>query len=204
MGMAGKGAGGGKKRRRRRLGGGRGEREKFTGEWVDATRPSNRCLDYSAWRIGIRVNVYCVRVHVCVLVFFRLCYPPSRPRNIVYLYFPPTALCLSPIALHPSFPSSFFFLFRWKSLLRFFFCCLVPERNRSRSPGALAWIACVNARPMVNELAVISILRASRAAPPRRCRRRCTAGGIPEGDVLARMLGRDYLPYLPTYPRLCE
>lgn len=24
------------------------EREKFTGEWVDATRPSNRRLDYTA------------------------------------------------------------------------------------------------------------------------------------------------------------
>lgn len=73
--------------------GGEGEREKFTGEWVDATRPSNRCLDYSAWRIGIRVNVYCVRVHVCVR-FFPLVLSSFSARNIVYLYFPPTSLPL--------------------------------------------------------------------------------------------------------------
>jgi len=78
------------------------EQEKFTGEWVDATRPSNRRLDYSAQHIG-RVCVYvctyvCVRFSSCILL---------GARNIVYLY-TPFALSPSPSSLYRSLVFSFF------------------------------------------------------------------------------------------------
>lgn len=159
---------------------GKGEQEKFTGEWVDATRPSNRRLDYSARHIG-RVYVCECRARVCTFVF-----PPVSffsAQNIVYL-------SLFILSLLP----------RSIGLPRVFLLSVRFLRNRSRSP-ALAWIACVNAYPMVNELAVISILERlappRRAAPSLRARRRRD----PRRECPCKDAGRDYLPatYLPTY-----
>lgn len=159
---------------------GKGEQEKFTGEWVDATRPSNRRLDYSARHIGGRVYV-CECARACVRSFFLL-YPSSRPRI--------SSLSLSSSSLLP----------RSIGLPRVFLLSVRFLRNRSRSL-ALAWIACVNAYPMVNELAVISILERlappRRAAPSLRARRRRD----PRRECPCKDAGRDYLPatYLPTY-----
>lgn len=150
------------------------EQEKFTGEWVDATRPSNRRLDYSAQHIGV-----CMRARTCVYVFVFPRVSFFSARNIVYLY---TPFAPSPFFLTQSASSRFFLL-----PIRFL-------RSRSRSL-ALAWIACVNVYPMGNELAIISILE--RLAPPRR---RCNApAGSPLGMSLQGCGARDYLP--ATYPR---
>lgn len=77
------GRGGGRERWMRGQGGrkraelGEREQEKFTGEWVDATRPSNRRLDYSAQHVG--------RACMCVFVFVFPRVSFSSARNIVYL-----------------------------------------------------------------------------------------------------------------------
>lgn len=98
-----------------RPGGGKGaelgerEQEKFTGEWVDATRPSNRRLDYSARRHIGRVRVRtCERA--CVCIRFSSCILLLSPEYRLSLY-PFRSLSL-PLSLLPSsiglafFPSS--------------------------------------------------------------------------------------------------
>lgn len=54
---------------------------------MDATRPSNRRLDYSAQRIGRCASVYELRARARLCPFFRSVAFFSA-RNIVYLYFP--------------------------------------------------------------------------------------------------------------------
>lgn len=161
------------------------EQEKFTGEWVDATRPSNRRLDYSAQHIGrVHVREYVcerararARARVYVFVFPHVSFFSAR--NIVYLYIP--CSLSPPPSPHSSLSASRFFFFPFP----------VPEEHRSQSL-TLAWIACVNAHPMVNELARNFHPRerlAFRAAAPRRSK-------SPVGDVLARMRGA--ITYLPA------
>lgn len=164
------------------------EQEKFTGEWVDATRPSNRRLDYSAQHIacGYVYEYVCeaVRARACMCLYsFFFMYPSSQP-GISSIFI---LLSLSPAPSHLALSASPSF---------FFFPFPVPEEHRSRSL-TLAWIACVNAYPMVNELAVISILESvSRLASPRP---RDPRRGCPCKDAGRAII---YLPaiYLPPAP----
>lgn len=151
------------------------EQEKFTGEWVDATRPSNRRLDYSAQHIGCECVYMCVRFSSCILLL--------SPEYRLSLYPPPFR------SLSPSFLT--------QSVARFFLLPhSVPEEHRSRSL-ALAWIACVNAYPMGNELAVISILE--RLAPPRRRVAVATRWRDPRWGCPCKDAGRAIIYLLPTY-----
>lgn len=69
------------------------EQEKFTGEWVDATRPSNRRLDYSARHIGRVYVCECARARARVYVRFSSC---------ILLLGPEYRLSLSHFILSPS------------------------------------------------------------------------------------------------------
>lgn len=124
----------------------------------------------------------CVRVWVCVYVCIRF-------SSCILLLSPEYRLSLYPFRSLPLPPSS-------SGLADFFSSSRsrFPRNTGSRSL-TLAWIACVNAYPMVNELAVISILESvSRRRAAAAARRRDPRRGCPCKDA-----GRDCPS---TYPRL--
>lgn len=131
-------------------------------------------------------------MYACVFTRLRM-YAFVFPR-VSFSWCPEYHLSLyrTPFALSPSLSftlsvSHFLFSFFPLSFVRLL-------RNRSRSL-ALAWLACVNAYPMVNELTVISILE--RLASPRRPLQHGVAVRSPSGMSLQGYGTRSPTCYLP-------